>query len=69
MKTLAIFRYFIAQSMSVAVGDVINQPIMYGPTKQLIAAAKTAQPIHMKKHDFIPLNILSYLPAPRFCPQ
>ena len=55
--------------MSVAVGDVINQPIMYGPTKQLIAAAKTAQPIHMKKHVFIPLNILSYLPAPRFCPQ
>ena len=49
--------------------QVINQPIMYGPTKQLIAAAKTAQPIHMKKHDFIPLKILSYLPAPRFCPQ
>lgn len=54
MKTLAIFRYFIAQSMSVAVGDVINQPIMYGPTKQLIAAAKTAQPIHMKSMTSYP---------------
>ena len=55
--------------MSVAVGDLINHPIMYGPTRQLIAAADNAHPMQIQKHAFIPLKIRSYFPAPRFCPQ
>ena len=47
----------------------MNHPIMCGPTKQFMAAAKTAQPMHIQKHDLIPLKIRSYFPAPRFCPQ